>query len=171
MVAPVIANPQGEAIHAGTLDCFTAFAMTEGLTAMEVMCRHREKYAAFQWRGKGKWRFMQPARHPVIANPQGEAIHAGTLDCFTAFAMTEGLTAMEVMCCHREKYAAFQWHGKGKWRFMQPACRSVIAYPQGEAIHTGTLDCFTLRVRNDGVAGLFALLKAALFSRMTCATI
>jgi hypothetical protein len=45
----------------------------------------------------------------------------------------------------------------------------VIANPQGEAIHASTLDCFTLRVRNDGVAGkrhtspcfLFALLKAA----------
>jgi hypothetical protein len=44
----------------------------------------------------------------------------------------------------------------------------VIANPQGEAIHTGTLDCFTLRVRDDRVAGrmhmsscfLFALLKA-----------
>jgi hypothetical protein len=41
--------------------------------------------------------------------------------------------------------------------------------PQGEAIHASTLDCFTLRVRSDGVAGklhkspcfLFALLNAA----------
>jgi hypothetical protein len=45
----------------------------------------------------------------------------------------------------------------------------VIANPQGEAIYARTLDCFTLRVRNDGMAGkrnkspcfLFALLKAA----------
>jgi hypothetical protein len=45
----------------------------------------------------------------------------------------------------------------------------VIANPQGEAIHARTLDCFTLRVCNDGVAGklhkspyfLFNLLKAA----------
>jgi hypothetical protein len=28
IVVPVIANPQGEAIHAGMVDCFTAFAMT-----------------------------------------------------------------------------------------------------------------------------------------------
>jgi hypothetical protein len=55
----------------------------------------------------------------------------------------------------------------------------VIANPQGEAIHARTLDCFTLRVRNDGVAGKlhqspcfrFALPKAALFSRMTGATV
>jgi pimeloyl-ACP methyl ester carboxylesterase len=39
---------------------------------MEIPYRHREKYAAFQ----------QPARRPVIANPQGEAIHTGTPDCF-----------------------------------------------------------------------------------------
>jgi hypothetical protein len=37
MVAPVIANPQGEAIHARTLDCFTAFAMTAGLTAIVII--------------------------------------------------------------------------------------------------------------------------------------
>jgi hypothetical protein len=55
---------------------------------------------------------------------------------------------MENLCHHREKYAAFRQHGKGKWRLMQPARRPVI--PQGEAIHSGTLDCFTLRVRNDG---------------------
>jgi hypothetical protein len=54
------------------------------------------------------------------------------------------------MCCHREKYGAFQQRRMGKWRLMQPARRPVIANPQGEAIHTGTLDCFTLRVRNDG---------------------
>jgi hypothetical protein len=36
-VAHVIANPQGEAIHAGTLDCFTAFAMTEGVTAIVII--------------------------------------------------------------------------------------------------------------------------------------
>jgi hypothetical protein len=32
---------------------------------------------------------------------------------------------------------------------MQLTCQPVIANPQGEAIHAGTLDCFTLRVRND----------------------
>jgi hypothetical protein len=32
---------------------------------------------------------------------------------------------------------------------MQLACHPVIANPQGEAIHARTLDCFTLRVRND----------------------
>jgi hypothetical protein len=43
----------------------------------------------------------------------------------------------------------------------------VLANPQGEAIHARTPDCFTLRVRKDGMAGklhkspcfLFALLK------------
>jgi hypothetical protein len=49
---------------------------------------------------------------------------------------------MEVMCRHREKYAAFQ--------LMQPARRPVIANPQGEAIQCTRMDCFTLRVRNDG---------------------
>jgi hypothetical protein len=58
---------------------------------------------------------------------------------------TFGVLAV-VMCRHREKYAAFQQHGKGKWRFMQPACRPVIA--RYEAIHTSTLDCFV--PRNDG---------------------
>jgi hypothetical protein len=54
---------------------------------------------------------------------------------------------------------------------------SVLANPQGEAIHAGTLDCYTLRVRKDGSCktlrvrregvadasscSLFALLKAA----------
>jgi hypothetical protein len=45
----------------------------------------------------------------------------------------------------------------------------VIANPQGEAIQCTRMDCFTLRVHRDGVAGklhkspcfLFALLKAA----------
>jgi hypothetical protein len=55
---------------------------------------------------------------------------------------------MEDLCHHQEKYAAFRQRGKGKWRLMRPARRPVI--PQGEAIHLGTLDCFTLRVRNDG---------------------
>jgi hypothetical protein len=64
---------------------------------MEILCRHREKHGAFQWRGKGKWRFMPSARCPVIANPQGEAIHADTLDCFTAFAMTEGVTVIVII--------------------------------------------------------------------------
>jgi hypothetical protein len=36
IVAPVIANPQGEAIHARTLDCFTSFAMTKGITAIVI---------------------------------------------------------------------------------------------------------------------------------------
>jgi hypothetical protein len=44
-------------------------------------------------------------------------------------------------------FGSAEWE---KWRFMQPARRPVIANPQGEAIHTGTLDCCTLRVRNDG---------------------
>jgi hypothetical protein len=33
---------------------------------------------------------------------------------------------------------------------MQPACRPVIANPQGEAIQCTRMDCFTLRLRNDG---------------------
>jgi hypothetical protein len=37
MVAHVIANPQGEAIRCTRMDCFTAFAMTAGLTAI-VLC-------------------------------------------------------------------------------------------------------------------------------------
>jgi hypothetical protein len=37
----------------------------------------------------------------------------------------------------------------------------VIANPQGEAIHARTLDCFTLRVRNDGSA--CRLLKSPFF--------
>jgi hypothetical protein len=45
---------------------------------------------------------------------------------------------------------------------------TVIVNPQGEAIQCTRMDCFTLRVRNDGAAGklhkspcfLFALLKA-----------
>jgi hypothetical protein len=49
---------------------------------MEDLYRHREKYAAFQQRGNGKWRFMQPARQPVFANPQGEAIQCTRMDCF-----------------------------------------------------------------------------------------
>jgi hypothetical protein len=47
--------------------------------------------------------------------------------------------------------------------------------PMTAAIHTGTLDCFTLRVRNDGSAGrlhesplpLSALLKCIVFFPMT----
>jgi hypothetical protein len=35
---------------------------------MEILYRYREKDTAFQQRGTGKWRFMQPARRPVIAN-------------------------------------------------------------------------------------------------------
>jgi hypothetical protein len=50
---------------------------------MEVLCRRREKYGAFQRLGKGKWQLMQPARRPVIANPQGEAIQCTRMDCFT----------------------------------------------------------------------------------------
>jgi hypothetical protein len=46
---------------------------------------------------------------------------------------------------------------------------------RSEAIHTGTLDCFTLRVRNDGAAGrlhqspvsLSALLECTVFFPMT----
>jgi hypothetical protein len=36
---------RSEAIHAGTLDCFTAFAMTEGLTAIVFVgnCEARSK--------------------------------------------------------------------------------------------------------------------------------
>jgi hypothetical protein len=48
---------------------------------MEDLCRHREKYGAFQ----------QPARRPVIANPQGEAIHAGMLNCFTLRVRYDGI--------------------------------------------------------------------------------
>jgi hypothetical protein len=55
---------------------------------MEDLCHHREKYAEFQQRRKGKWRLMQPARRPVIANPQGEAIHTGMLDGFASYLAT-----------------------------------------------------------------------------------
>jgi hypothetical protein len=58
---------------------------------------------------------------------------------------------------NRLNRAPFKWSQKGghvsssgKTRYISAACpRSVIANPQGEAIHTGMLDCFTLRVRND----------------------
>jgi hypothetical protein len=108
------------------MDCFAALAMTEGVTAMGVLCRHREEYAAFQQRGKGQWRLMPPASRPVIANPQGEAIRCARMDCFAALAMTEGVTAMGVLCRHREEYAAFQRRGKGQWRLMQPARRPSL---------------------------------------------
>jgi hypothetical protein len=48
---------------------------------------------------------------------------------------------------------------------MQLACHPVIANPQGEAIHTGTLDCFTLRVRNDGRDNLNCTRTATIFIR------
>jgi hypothetical protein len=63
----------------------------------EVLCRHREKYGAFQQRGKGTRRFMQPARRPVIANPQGEAIQCAHMDGFTPFAMTGRRAAIVVI--------------------------------------------------------------------------
>jgi hypothetical protein len=50
-----------------------------------------------------------------------------------------------------------------KRRFHQPARRPVIANPQGEAIHTGTLDCFTLRVRND-VRDSLNCIRAGIYS-------
>jgi hypothetical protein len=49
-----------------------------------------ENYAAFQQRGKGLWRLMQPARRPVIANPQGEAIQRTRMDCFTRRVRKDG---------------------------------------------------------------------------------
>jgi hypothetical protein len=65
-----------------------------------------------------------------------------------------------------DKKTAFSIFRNG-WGAIQIVAH-VIANPQGEAIHASTLDCFTLRVRNDGEAGklykspcfLFALLKA-----------
>jgi DNA-binding NarL/FixJ family response regulator len=55
--------------------------------------RHREKHGTFQQRGKGKWRFMQPALRPVIANPQGEAIQCTRVDCFALYDCINRLPA------------------------------------------------------------------------------
>jgi agmatine/peptidylarginine deiminase len=53
---------------------------------------------------------------------------------------------------------------------MQLTCYPVIANPQGEAIHARTLDCFTLRVRNDGRDNLictrFFLYFCPVYNRM-----
>jgi hypothetical protein len=65
----------------------------------------------------------------------------------------------------RRLYAACSGVPKDAIQIVAP----VIANPQGVAIRCTRMDCFTLRVRNDGVAGgllkspcfLFALLKAA----------
>jgi hypothetical protein len=81
----------------------------------EALCRHQEKYAAFQQSGMGKWRFIQPAHclveeitllsaertgnrmiHTACPPPRhcerSEAIHCTRMDCFTAFAMTENVS-------------------------------------------------------------------------------
>jgi hypothetical protein len=50
---------------------------------------------------------------------------------------------------HPGKLLCFQQSEQETGRFMPLACHPVIAHPQGEAIHASTLDCFTLRVRND----------------------
>jgi hypothetical protein len=60
-----------EAIHAGTLDCFPAFAMTEGLTAIVIIkdCEVRsEAIHTRVCRIALQMAFMQSARRPVIAN-------------------------------------------------------------------------------------------------------
>jgi hypothetical protein len=44
---------------------------------------------------------------------------------------------------------------------------SVIANPQGEAIHTRTLDCFILRIRNDGCDSLKCRALDGLFLRIS----
>jgi hypothetical protein len=126
---------------------------------MKAMCRHREKYAASGRAKRKNDGSPPPARHPVIANPQGEAIHAGTLDCFSAFAMTEHLTGFGIRLC------GLQQSEPGKWRLIQPARRLVIANPQGEAIYARTLDCFTLRVRNDGCDAFPLLLRSCIMIR------
>jgi hypothetical protein len=44
--------------------------------------------------------------------------------------------------------------------------------PQGEAIHTGTLDCFTLRVRNDMCNNpVYAIYEVIQRTRMDCFTL
>jgi hypothetical protein len=55
------------------------------------------------------------------------------------------------------------------------SCNTLRHCERSEAIHAGTLDCFTLQVRNDGSAGrlhqlplsLSALLKCSVFFPMT----
>jgi hypothetical protein len=45
--------------------------------------RHPGKLRCFQQSEQETGRFMQLACHPVIANPQGEAIQCTRMDCFT----------------------------------------------------------------------------------------
>jgi hypothetical protein len=62
---------------------------------MKTLCRHCKEITLLYSRANREYAdSCRPhTRRPVIANPQGEAIHTGSLDCFTAFAMTAGLTA------------------------------------------------------------------------------
>jgi phosphoribosylformylglycinamidine (FGAM) synthase PurS component len=89
----------------------------------------------------------------VIANPQGEAIHAQVHRITSYLTMTIAVTPSVIANPQGEAIHA-QVHRITSYPTMTIAVTpSVIANPQGEAIHARTLDCFTLRVRNDGVAG------------------
>jgi hypothetical protein len=69
---------------------------------------------------------------------------------------------------HPGKLLCFQQREQETGRFMQLACLSVIANPQGEAIHARTLDCFTLRVRNDGRDHLNCIHAMSVSACATC---
>jgi hypothetical protein len=49
----------------------------------------------------------------------------------------------------RENYFAFNRANRKQGDLCSLPANPVIANPQGEAIHASTLDCFTLRIRND----------------------
>jgi hypothetical protein len=89
----------------------------------------------------------------VIANPQGEATHAGTLDCSTTFDDDEASFPSPGMkqspSTLKERFALLR---TSQLLLMTIAVTpSVIANPQGEATQHTRTDCFTLR--DDGAAG------------------
>jgi hypothetical protein len=104
IVAHVIANPQGEAIHCTRRDCFTAFAMTgEGrgggqAASIAIFPFHAAEMQHIFPNDDTRPPFCDhPKRAPTIGchsnyRPRhcerSEAIHYTRMDCFTAFAMT-----------------------------------------------------------------------------------
>jgi tRNA(Ile)-lysidine synthase TilS/MesJ len=113
---PRLRGTKQEAIQCTRMDCFTAFAKTEGV-AVIVIARHE----AIQCTRMDCFTlFAMTEGVAVIVIARYEAIRRMRMDCFTAFAMTEGVTAI------------------------------VIA--RHEAIQCTRIDCFTLFAMTEGVA-------------------
>jgi hypothetical protein len=96
---------------------------------------------------------IHTAYSPVIANAVKQSMRVHWIASPCGFAMTEGVTVIVIPEKITPPFSS------AKREYDNSYCLPPRHCERSEAIHAGTLDCFTLRVRNDGGCSVIVIME------------